>query len=59
MEEMKPFPKLLAWIDRIESRPGAYNGLGVPERKKKRLSAEEQEKEAKEASKWVMEGQPK
>ncbi len=56
---MKPYPKLMAWIDRIEARPGAYNGLGVPERKAKPASKEEAEKEAKQNSAWILDGQPK
>ena len=56
---MSPYPKLQAWIERIEARPAAYAGLGIPSRKKVALSKEEQEKEAKEGSSWVMRGQPK
>ena len=61
VEEMKPFPKLRAWLERIETRPGAYSGLGIPERKKadKHLTEEEVAEEVKKTSKWVMEGQPK
>ena len=50
---MAPFPRLSAWLDRIESREGAYAGLAVPIRKKKDLSKEEEEKEAKENSSWI------
>jgi glutathione S-transferase len=47
-------PLLTAWIDRIENRPAVDRALGVPERAKKNLTPEEQEKAAKEAAKWIM-----
>jgi hypothetical protein len=56
--DITPFPKLAAWIDRIESRPGAYAGLGVPTRGKK-LTKEEEEEKAKEAQAWIMADQKK
>jgi len=59
LEDISEFPKLVAWKDRIEARKGTYNGLGVPERAKAKMTKEEEEAKAKEASKWVMEGQGK
>lgn len=56
--DITPFPKLAAWLDRIESRPGAYAGLGVPTRGKK-LTKEEEEEKAKEAQAWIMADQKK
>ena len=56
---MTPYPKLEAWIARIEARPAAYAGLGIPSRTKVALSKAEQEEEAKKGSSWVMQGQPK
>jgi hypothetical protein len=56
---MSAYPTLTAWIDRIEARPGAHAGLGVPERKKVILTKQEEEEDAKKNAKWVMEGQPK
>ena len=50
------FPKLQAWIDRIEARPGFQAGLKIPEQDsltKMREDPAHAEKAAKEASKWV------
>jgi len=59
VDDMTPYPKLVAWLARIEARPGAYAGVGIPERSRANLTKEEQEKEAKETQKWVMGGQAK
>ena len=57
--DITPFPKVAAWLKRIESRPGANAGLGVPERKASILSKEEEEKLAKENSAWIIAGTTK
>lgn len=56
--DIKPYPKLAAWVEAIRARPGAYAGLGIPERKKP-LSKEEEEKAAKEAQEWIFKDQKK
>ncbi len=33
IEDMIPYPKLNAWIERIEAREGAKRGLNIPEKK--------------------------
>ncbi|KAG8912756.1 glutathione S- transferase, nitrogen catabolite repression regulator [Tulasnella sp. 418] len=47
------FPNVDAWLQRIEARPGVYEGLGVPVRGKK-LTKEEEEKHAAEARAWIL-----
>lgn len=56
--EIEPYPKLAAWLERINARKGVYAGLGIPERSKK-LTKEEEEQAAKEASQWIMKDQQK
>ena len=53
--DISPFPKLAAWVERIQERPGAYAGVGIPTRVQK-LTEEEEEAKAKEASEWIMKG---
>lgn len=57
--DITPFPNVAKWLERIEARPATYKGLGVPERRKGKRSKEEEEEDAREASKWVMDGQKK
>ncbi|ORY28143.1 glutathione S-transferase [Naematelia encephala] len=56
--DITQFPKLEAWVNRIEARPGAYAGLGIPTRGKK-LTKEEEEAHAKQNSAWILAGQKK
>jgi len=49
------FPAVAAWLKRIEERPAVYEGLGVPVRGKK-MTKEEEEAAAAEASKWILGG---
>jgi len=56
---MTPYPHLQSWLDKIQARPGVDAGLAIPQRAKVQMTPEEQEEEAKKASKWVMDGQPK
>ncbi|WVR07835.1 hypothetical protein IAU60_004878 [Kwoniella sp. DSM 27419] len=51
--DITPFPSVAKWLEAIEARPAVYQGLGVPTRAKK-LTKEEEEEKAKEASKWIM-----
>ncbi|OWZ63746.1 hypothetical protein AYX15_04322 [Cryptococcus neoformans] len=57
--DITPFPNVAKWLERIEARPATYRGLGVPERGKGKRSKEEEEEDAREASKWIMDGQKK
>ncbi|KAM0791847.1 hypothetical protein ACM66B_004104 [Microbotryomycetes sp. NB124-2] len=51
------FPKLKAWVDKIEQRPAFQAGLAIPEPPKPKSSdPKEAEKQAKEASSWIMKG---
>lgn len=53
IEDLSAFPLMTKWMKAMEDRKGIYNGLGVPVRPKK-MTKEEEEEMAKEASKWVM-----
>jgi glutathione S-transferase len=54
IEDISAYPLMAAWKDRMEARKGIHNGLGVPVRPKAKMTKEEEEEQAKEASKWVM-----
>ncbi|SCV73388.1 BQ2448_7314 [Microbotryum intermedium] len=50
------YPKLNAWVERIDARPAANRGYNIPDEDKKpkwRNNPEAAEKMAKEAAKWV------
>lgn len=54
------FPKLKAWMDRIEERPAYQAGLKIPEQDSKTRMAQDPtlaEKTAKAAQDWIMKGQ--
>ncbi|KAK1827064.1 disulfide-bond oxidoreductase YfcG [Podospora conica] len=55
---IEEFPNLKAWLFRMLERPGVEKGRHVPSHHGAfdKLSEEEKEKQAKEASKWVMAG---
>lgn len=58
--DLAEFPKLSAWVDRIEARPAVQRGILVPDGKDKiselRRNPEAAEAEAKKASEWIMKG---
>lgn len=52
------FPKLKEWLFRMLARPGVEKGRHVPSHHAAfdKMTDEEKERQAKEASKWVMAG---
>jgi glutathione S-transferase len=61
VEDLSQFPHLKSWMSRIEERDAVKKGIDVPEKSKYNPndSKEEHEKQAKEASKWIMQDQKK
>jgi len=57
-EDLAEFPHLKAWLFRMLARPGVEKGRHVPSHHGAfdKMSKEDQEKAAKEVSKWVMAG---
>ncbi|GAA5922825.1 hypothetical protein JCM3775_006150 [Rhodotorula graminis] len=60
--ELDEFPRLSAWVDRIEQRPATQEALKIPEQDKlsqMKADPEAADRMAKAASKWIMQGQDK
>ena len=57
---MGEFPELKSWVDRCLARPGFEKGRHVPTKhtalEQAKLSQEEIEERAKEASAWIVQG---
>ena len=56
--ELEEFPNLKEWHRKLKERPTVQAGLDVPEKNKYKDSSDpkEQERIAKEASAWIMQG---
>jgi hypothetical protein len=58
--DIAPYPKLGEWVERIRARPAVKAGLEVPvSQRKKDMTKEEQEEEAKKAAAWIFKDQKK
>jgi len=58
VENLDAFPNVAAWIERLADRPAVQVGLTKPPGAQAKLTAEEAEKKAVEARKWIMRGMP-